>query len=197
MDWGCGDLAWSIALFPESEITGVEVSDDNLKKSHINAEHNGIKFIGLNTNNLSLLNKEYYDTAISMGLIELISDAEFENVFSNIHRAMQHEGILFCTFHNWRLLSALYLPWIFKGGYKGYVKNFGFNVKKMSIYNVELALENIGFKVVCGGGFNPYPRIMWKWMPGFFYLTKSKFLSYFYCTQFLILEKVKIHTKDL
>ena len=38
LDWGCGNSLWAFALFPRAFITGVDLSEDNLNYSAINAK---------------------------------------------------------------------------------------------------------------------------------------------------------------
>ena len=36
LDWGCGNLLWSLGLFPGGAITGIEISDENLRYARLN-----------------------------------------------------------------------------------------------------------------------------------------------------------------
>jgi len=116
LDWGCGNGLWSLGLFPDAEITGVEIDAKTLGFAELNAKGNLAKFNGLLVGETGALQPNHYDVALAMGLIELINYDDFVKVFGVIFRALKPGGKLICTLHNWRAFSALYLLWITQGG---------------------------------------------------------------------------------
>ena len=189
LDWGCGNLLWSLALFPGSEITGVETNEEALEYARVNAAGNGAKFKGLLLNEAVNLPSDYYDVALSMGLIELIKPEDFTNVFSAVLRTLKPGGRLICTMHNWRLFSALYLPWVMRGGYEGYCQLLGTKISKKSLKQVENDFQELGFQVVKRGGYNPYLRFMWPWMLNIIYLVHNRIMAHWYYSQYITLVK--------
>jgi cyclopropane fatty-acyl-phospholipid synthase-like methyltransferase len=188
LDWGCGNLLWSLGLFPLAEITGVELSEETLGYAKKNARKNAVKFHALLNTEVGNL-KSDYDAALTMGLIELITPEQFTEIFSMIFRSLKPGGMLICTLHNWRLFSALYMPWIVRGCYEGYVKRIGIRVSKKSLKDVELDFINLGYQVEKSGAYNPYPAKLWSLMPNIAYVTYNKLLAHWYCSQFILLRK--------
>ena len=189
LDWGCGNLLWSIGLFPGAEITGVELDEKILEYAKINAQANGVEFYGLLLDRVHNLELNHFDVAVAMGLIELITPGQFTQVFSAILRSLKPGGKLICTLHNWRAFSALYLPLIRRGGYESFVKRLGIRISRRSLRDVELDFTNLGYQVVQSGAYNPYPAKLWSSMPNIGYVTHNKLLAHWYCSQFILLQK--------
>jgi len=191
LDWGCGNLMWAIGLFPKAEITGVEISNELLGFSEINAQKNGVKFNPLNIDCVDALKNESFDVGIAIALIEILNVKQFEYVFTHIFKKLKHGGILICTFHNWRYFSALYFGKIFKkNAYSKYCDEIGYEVSKKNLTHVQSDFIKLGFKVLESGAFNPYHPRLWKFISSsLFYRTQNKILSHWYCTQYLVLKK--------
>ena len=67
LDWGCGNSLWAFALFPGASVTGVDISEDNLNYSKINAKKNASKFRGfLYNRDITQLKKNTFDCSISI-----------------------------------------------------------------------------------------------------------------------------------
>jgi len=114
----------------------------------------------------------------------------FNLIFSEIYKTLKPDGKLIVTLHNWRQFSAVYLPWIIRGGYAAYVKRLGINISKKSLSDVAIDFSSLGYKVLNSGGFNPYPsKLSPLIFSDAFYMTHNRMLSGWYCSQFLVLEK--------
>jgi SAM-dependent methyltransferase len=192
LDWGCGNLLWALGLFPDAIISGVEISEHNLEYARLNSELNNPdhKFTEILFSKNIELPENSFEYSLCFGLIELIDDENFDFIFSKIYNSLKPGGRLVVTFHNWRLFSAVYLPWIFRGGYAGYVKKLGLKIQKKSLSMVASDFSRMGYDVIDAGGFNPYPSKIWKLVfSSKFYMTRSRILSGWYYTQFLVLSK--------
>jgi SAM-dependent methyltransferase len=190
LDWGCGNGLWALGLFPNAEITGVEIDRETLSYAEINARGNGKIFYGLLLDEVSKLKSDHYDVALAMGLIELINDEEFLRVFDLIFRALKPGGKLICTLHNWRAFNALYLPWIMLGGYEAYCSLLGTRIQKKSLKSVENDFKCMGYQVLSSGGYNPYPSVLWPYMVDFKkYLVSNKFVAHWCCSQYITVMK--------
>jgi SAM-dependent methyltransferase len=192
LDWGCGNLLWSLGLFPQGVITGVEMSENNLQYARLNSEFNNPnqKFTGILYNKDIKIPENLFDYSLCFGLIELIDDADFNFIFRTIYNSLKPGGKLIVTLHNWRQFSAVYLPWIFRGGYAGYTKRLGLKIQKKTLSKVASDFTRLGYDVVDSGAFNPYPSKVWKFIfSNNFYTTRNRLLSSWYYTQFLVLSK--------
>jgi len=194
LDWGCGNLLWALGLFPEAtEIVGIELSEKNLsyaisnkRLNNPNAKFNGLLYQDYVQN----MYENYFDYAICFGLIEMIDLEEFEHIFSQIYRSLKPGGSLFITSHNFRQLSAVYLPYIFRGGYKGLCKQCGFSVSTQSLIEQSEMLGNLSFKLIERGAFNPYPSKFWKYIRSKKrYITNNIILAHWYYTQYIVVKK--------
>jgi SAM-dependent methyltransferase len=192
LDWGCGNLLWSLGLFPGGVITGVDISEDNLKYARLNSELNNPnhEFTEILFPEITALSENSFDYSLCFGLIELIDDNTFNLIFSTIYNSLKPGGKLVVTCHNWRQFSAVYLPWIFRGGYSGYTKKLGLKIQKKSLSLLASDFSDLGYNIVDSGGFNPYPSKVWKLIfSNKFYTTNSRLLSHWYYSQFLVLSK--------
>lgn len=192
LDWGCGNLLWSLGLFPGGAITGVEVSEDNLQYARLNSELNNPNqnFSEINYHKNIKITEQSFDYSLCFGLIELIDDEDFHIIFSTIYNSLKPGAKLVVTCHNWRQFSAVYLPWIFRGGYAAYSKRLGVSIQKKSLSKLATDFSRLGYDVVDSGGFNPYPSKLWKFIfSNKFYTTHNPILSHWYYTQFLVLSK--------
>lgn len=192
LDWGCGNLLWALGLFPGAQLTGVEISEDNLRYARLNAKlnHHSQDFIDILYNKNVIIPENTYDYSLCFGLVELINDDEFSDIFNIIFKALRPGGKLVVTSHNWRQFSAVYLPWLFRGGYTGYTKKLGQDIQKKSLSSLASDFTNLGYVVVDSGGFNPYPSKLWSYISSDkFYLTRNQTLAVWYYTQFLVLHK--------
>jgi len=51
-------------------------------------------------------------------------------------------------------------------------------------------MRSMGYEVLSSGGYNPYPPALWPYMVNFKkYLISNKFMSYWYCSQYITLKK--------
>ena len=133
LDWGCGNSLWAYALFPKASITGVDITEKNLIYSKMNSKINESKFRGiLFDRDLDKLKENTYDSCISIALIELINQEIFNFIFSKIYGLLKPGAKLFVTHHNYRPFSAVYLPWIYRGGYAALTKRMGQEIQKKS-----------------------------------------------------------------
>ena len=192
LDWGCGNLLWALGLFPGGAITGVEISEDNLRYARLNANLNNPnqKFVDILYHKDIKIPEDSFDYSLCFGLIELIDDHDFHIIFTAIYNSLKPGGKLVVTCHNWRQFSAVYLPWIFRGGYAGYAKRLGQNINKKSLSKLAFDFTSLGYDVIDYGGFNPYPSKVWKFIfTEKFYATHNLKLSSWYYTQFLVLSK--------
>lgn len=194
IDWGCGNSLWALALFPNSKITGVDISEDNLRYSKMNAIENGVeyKFQGLlYDRDISLLNDaNSFDYGMSFGLVELLDLKQFNIIYSKLFELLKPGARLFITHHNYRLLSAVYIPWIFRGGYDAYTKVIGTNISRKTTNEVILDFQKLGYILLDSGGYCPYPSKLWPFVisdKG--YMTKNLFIKNWYYSQFIVLSK--------
>jgi hypothetical protein len=191
LDWGCGNLLWSLALFPGAEITGVEASDECLRYCTLNAEHAEVKFTPVRLAEVSLP-ANYFDAGLTMSLTEFLSPEQFELVYSSMYKALVPGAPLIVTLHNWRALSALYVPWLFRGGYESCCRVLGARISRRKLRDVLSDFRRIGFEVRRSGAYNPYPAKLWRYLrPSAFYKTENMLLAHWYCTQFAVLQKPK------
>lgn len=194
LDWGCGNLMWALGLFPDASVTGVELSKEHLHYARINAEAANLKFkfTGIEYDKNISLCKDSFDYAISFGLIEFLDYNMFNFIFSEIYKALKPGGKLIVTLHNWRLFSAVYLPWIMRGGYAAYVDRTKANISKKTLLDVSSDFSKLRFNVLDSGGYNPYPSKLWPLVfSEAFYSTHNTRLSTWYYSQFLVLQKTK------
>ncbi len=193
LDWGCGNLLWALGLFPDAFITGVEISEDNLSYARMNAKENDseFKFRGLLFDpDIPLTQELLFDHAMSFGLIELIDKNMFDYIFSKIFNLLKPGGKLFVTHHNYRPISAVYLPWFLRGGYKSYSKILGINISKKRSIEVIADFKNLGYSYVDSGGYCPYPSKLWPFVfsdKG--YMTRNKLIKEWFYSQFIVLQK--------
>ena len=193
LDWGCGNSLWAFALFPGAFITGVDSSKDNLNFSKINAKKNDAedKFTGLLYNrDIKKMKQASFDHSMAFGLIELVSEKIFNLIFSKIYTLLKPGGKLFITHYNYRPISAVYLPWFIRGGYKTYKKHMGIDIQKKRTKEVIKDFKNIGYICIDSGGFCPYPMKFW---PLVFsdkaYMTRNPLIKEWYYSQFIVLQK--------
>ena len=191
LDWGCGNSLWPIALFPGASITGIDISEDNIKYSKMNAKFNSTKFIGLLYNkDFSKIKKNFYDHAISISLIEFLDEKNFKLIFSLLYKSLKPGGKLFITHHNYRIFSAVYIPWIIRGGYPALKKKMGMDIQRKKTPEVVNDFLRIGYEFIESGAFNPYPNKLWKFVfSDFCYMVKHKFFTDWYYTQYIVLQK--------
>ena len=192
LDWGCGNLLWALGLFPGASITGVELSSENLYYAQLNAKvaNPKSKFTGINYDENISISRNFFDYSIAFGLIEFLDFKMFNLIFSKIYEALKPGGKLIVTLHNWRLFSAVYLPWIIRGGYAAYVKRTQVNISKKSLSDVLNDFRNLEFNVLDSGGYNPYPSKLWPLVfSEAFYSTNNTRLSSWYYSQFVVLQK--------
>lgn len=190
LDWGCGNGMWALGLFPGSKITGTDLDNACLKWAELNASLNGSTFEGVLADAVESVGDSRYDVAICFGLIEMLDRQGFDVTFSKIYNALKINSPLIVTFHNWRPVSAAYLPYLFRGGYEKCNKTSGFKISRESLAEVKSRLEAIGFSVIECGGFCPYPSKLWSFIfTGLFYSTRSEFMAKWYYTQYIVLEK--------
>lgn len=190
LDWGCGNLMWPIGLFPKSEITGVEISKSNLKLASLNAKYNGVSFNPIHVSELSKIKESYYDLACSFGLLEFLDEKSFREVHEKIYDALIPGGYLICVFYNWRPFSAVFLPHLFRGGYRRYCKKLNAKISKKSLNQISEDFKSIGFKIEKFGGYNPYPSVLWPYIKSFFgFITYKKTLAHWYYSQFILVRK--------
>jgi len=191
LDWGCGNSLWAFALFPRAFITGVDLSEDNLNYSAINAKKNASKFQGLLFDrDIPQLKKNTFDHSISISLIEFLNEEMFNIIFSKIYDSLKPGAKLFVTHHNYRPFSAVYLPWVLRGGYPALKKRMGMDIQKKNTKDVISDLQNIGYIYIDSGGFNPYPTKIW---PLVFsnkgYLVRNSLIKDWYYTHYIVLQK--------
>ena len=191
LDWGCGNSLWAFGLFPRAFITGVDLSEDNLKYSKINAKENASKFRGLLFDrDIPLLKNNTFDHAMSYALIELLNEEMFNLIFSKIYDSLKPGGKLFITHHNYRLFSAVYLPWLLRGGYPALKKRMGMDIQKKSTREVISDFQNIGYICIDSGAFNPYPTKIWPLVSSKKgYLAKNSLIKDWYYTHYIVLQK--------
>lgn len=192
LDWGCGNLMWSIGLFPKAEITGVEISKEVLGFAKINAQRNNVKFHPVYIDSINSLKDESFDIVISYSVIEFLNDQQFEEIFTNIFNKLKLNGKLICTFHNWRKFSALYISYLFKrNAYNKYCNKLGYKISKKSLKQVKNDFLKMGYKILEAGAFNPYPiRFREVIKNKVFYKTRNIMLAHWYCTQYIVVEKI-------
>jgi len=193
LDWGCGNSLWAFALFPKSFITGVDKSKDNLSYSKINAKKNNseFKFKGLLFDrDIRKMKEASFDHSMAFGLIELINEEMFNLIFSKIFTLLKPGGKLFVTHYNYRPISAVYLPWLIRGGYDVYKKYMGMDIQKKRTKQVISDFINIGYICIDSGGVCPYPMKIW---PLVFsdkgYVTRNNLIKEWYYSQFIVLQK--------
>jgi len=98
LDYGCGNLLWSLGLFPDaSQITGIEVSEECLEFSSLNAHMNKVKFIPIKISdnddkNLDKIPNESFDIALSFVLFEILDKKEIIKVIRNIKSKLRMGG---------------------------------------------------------------------------------------------------------
>ena len=191
LDWGCGNSLWAFGLFPRAFITGVDLSEDNLKYSKINAKENASKFRGLLFDrDIPLLKNNKFDHAMSYALIELLNEEMFNLIFSKIYDSLKPGGKLFITHHNYRLFSAVYLPWLLRGGYPALKKRMGMDIQKKSTREVISDFQNIGYICIDSGAFNPYPTKIWPLVSSKKgYLVRNSLIKDWYYTHYIVLQK--------
>ena len=193
LDWGCGNSLWAFALFPGAYITGVDSSNDNLNFSKINAKKNDAKdkFTGLlYDRDIKNMRESSFDYSMAFGLIELISDNIFDLIFSKIFRLLKPGGKLFITHHNYRPISAVYLPWFIRGGYDKYKKYMGIDIQKKRTKEVVNDFKKIGYIYIDSGVFCPYPMKMWPLVfSDMAYITRNPLIMEWYYSQFIVLQK--------
>lgn len=191
LDWGCGNSLWAFALFPRANITGVDLSSRELKYSAINAKQNNSKFKGiLFDRDIPKLKNNLYDHSIAIALIELMDEEVFYSVFQKIFDSLKPGAKLFVTHHNYRLFSAVYLPWILRGGYSALKKRMRMDIQKKSTENVISDFSKIGYLHKDSGAFNPYPTKLWPYIfsrKGF--LIRTSLIKNWYYSQFIVLQK--------
>lgn len=196
LDWGCGNLMWPIALFPEAEITGIEKSYQSLKYASINAKHNNVKFSGVHESLATEIPFDEFDFISSFGLIEFLSSEDFFTIHNKMYNFLSPGGFMLSVFYNWRPLSALFLPHLIRGGYNKYCKKLECSISKNSISVVESHLTSIGFQIIKSGGFNPYPGVLWPKVNSMnCFITYSRFCSYWYCNQFILSRKPELNSR--
>ena len=197
LDWGCGNSLWAFALFPRANITGVDSSSNELQYSAINAKRNHSKFKGILYDcDISKLKKNSYDYSISISLIEFLNEEMFYTVFRRIFNSLKPGAKLFVTHHNYRLFSAVYLPWILRGGYSALKKSMGMDIQNKSTKNVISDFTNIGYLYKDSGAFNPYPTKIWPYIFSInSYLVRRSLIKSWYYTQFIVLQKP--HTSSI
>ena len=191
LDWGCGNSLWAFALFPRAFVTGVDILKNNLIYSKINAKKNASKFRGLLFDrDISKLRENTFDHAISIALIELLDKEMFNFIFSKIYASLKPGGKLFITHHNYRLFSAVYLPWLLRGGYPALKKRMGMDIQKKSTREVISDFQNIGYICIDSGAFNPYPTKIWPLVSSKKgYLVRNSLIKDWYYTHFIVLQK--------
>ena len=199
LDWGCGNLMWSLGLFPNAEIVGVETTKEKLSWARTNADFNGVTFSPLlYSESIDQDLHGEFDLAVSFGLIEFLEPEMFDTIHTLIQNALKPDGQLFCVFHNWRPFSALFLPSLRHGGYKWHCKRTGYTISKKSLHNVCCDLEDLGFHIKQSGAFNPYPGRLSPFISSDLgYITNNKSLSYWYCSQFILAQKAGPYTHKL
>ena len=102
LDWGCGNLLWALGLFPGGAITGVEISEDNLRYARLN-----LNLYNPNQNFVDILYRKdikipekSFDYSLCFGKIELIDDNNLHVFLQQytIHSSLR--GKLVVTCHN-------------------------------------------------------------------------------------------------
>jgi 2-polyprenyl-3-methyl-5-hydroxy-6-metoxy-1,4-benzoquinol methylase len=193
LDWGCGNSLWPFGLFKGAFITGVDISKKNILYSKLNSEKNGFtsKYQGMLVElALKKLNDNSFDHAISFGLVELLDDDAFRFFFSKIFKLLKPGGKLFITHHNYRPISAAYLPWFVRGGYNTYVRKTGVNIQKKSTSEVISDFTNIGYSLVEFGGYCPYPSKLWHLVfSSKGWLLRNNYLCEWYYSRYIVLQK--------
>ena len=193
LDWACGNALWPFGLFKDAFITGVEISKKNLSYAKLNSKINGFehKFKGLLVDQaLKKLKDDSFDHAISFGLVELLDDDAFRFVFSKIFKLLKPGGKLIITHHNYRSISAAYLPWVVRGGYNTYVRRTGINIQKKSTREVISDFINMGYSLVEFGGYCPYPSKLWHFVfSNKGWLLRNNYLSEWYYSRYIVLQK--------
>jgi SAM-dependent methyltransferase len=194
LDWGCGNSLWAFGLFPGASITGVDLSEDNLKYSKINAKENTSKFRGLLFDrDISKLRENTFDHAMSYALIEFLNEEMFNFIFSKIYDSLKPGAKLFVTHHNYRLFSAVYIPWILRGGYPALKKRLGMDIQKKNTKDVISDFQNIGYIYIDSGGFNPYPCKIWPLVfSNIGYRVRNSLIKDWYSAQYIVLQKPEV-----
>jgi len=195
LDWGCGNGLMAMSIFPESRITGIEKGSKLLQEAHLNAELNNINFKGYTLKEF-VDKKEKYDVVLMLGLIEYLSDKDFEQIFNIVYKSLKPDGIIMTTFYCWRPYSAIYLPYLIrnrmstKQAYIEYSNIVGFEPNKSSMQLIINKLKRMNYKIISSGGINPYPSWIWRFInTNKFFVTNNKILSKWYCTQYVIAKK--------
>lgn len=195
LDWGCGDGLMAMSLFPDAEITGIELDQQLVVEASRNAEFNGKKFI-IGTIEEIISKNSHYDVVIMMGVFEYLTDEELSIILARAYNCLKSGGTLFTTFYSWRPYSAIYLPYLLRAkmskyrAYEDYSTAAGFKPSMRKIENISNVLHNNGFKILELGGVNPYPSWFWKYINSERnFITKNKFLSKWYCTQYILARK--------
>ena len=199
LDWGCGNSLWAFGLFPRAFITGVDLSEDNLKYSKINAKENASKFRGLLFDrDISKLSENTFDHAISIALIEFLNEEMFNFIFSKIYNSLRPGAKLFVTHHNYRLFSAVYIPWILRGGYPALKKRLGMDIQKKNTKDVISDFQNIGYIYIDSGGFNPYPCKIWPLVfSNIGYRVRNSLIKDWYSAQYIVLQKPEVDNNTI
>ena len=199
LDWGCGNSLWAFGLFPRAFITGVDLSEDNLKYSKINAKENASKFRGLLFDrDISKLSENAFDHAISIALIEFLNEEMFNFIFSKIYNSLRPGAKLFVTHHNYRLFSAVYIPWILRGGYPALKKRLGMDIQKKNTKDVISDFQNIGYIYIDSGGFNPYPCKIWPLVfSNIGYRVRNSLIKDWYSAQYIVLQKPEVDNNTI
>jgi len=186
-------------LFPRAFITGVDLSEDNLKYSKINAKENASKFRGLLFDrDISKLSENAFDHAISIALIEFLNEEMFNFIFSKIYNSLRPGAKLFVTHHNYRLFSAVYIPWILRGGYPALKKRLGMDIQKKNTKDVISDFQNIGYIYIDSGGFNPYPCKIWPLVfSNIGYRVRNSLIKDWYSAQYIVLQKPEVDNNTI
>lgn len=97
LDAGCGLGDYSIIsaqLFPNLQVVGLDISEDNITKSKKKALLANLKNVWFEQGDLlNLPHKEYFDLIFSIDVLEHIHDDE--TVLMNLWRALKREGFLY------------------------------------------------------------------------------------------------------
>ena len=136
------------------------------------------------------MKKASFDHSMAFGLIELINEEMFNLIFSKIFTLLKPGGKLFVTHYNYRPISAVYLPWMIRGGYDVYKKYMGMDIQKKRTKEVINDFKNIGYISIDSGGFCPYPMKIWPFVfsdKG--YVTRNRLIKEWYYSQFIVLQK--------
>ena len=186
LDWGCGDGLMAMSLFPEAEITGLELDQALIFEACRNAEHNGKNFKIGSIEEIKRANCDF-DAVIMLGLFEYLTDEKLNNILSQAYSFLKPGGTLFSTFYYWRPYSAIYLPYLVRAkmsydlAYADYSSAAGFAPSKRTMDNTINLLQENEFRLIELGGVNPYPSWFWKFIKSESnFITKNKMLSIWY-----------------